>query len=414
MSTMSKRNSPATLILLLGVLFFLAWRVISLGMADHLAKDSPEKALTWRSDHPEALVRSAELALDAKDWAKARQDAVAALASNTLDGRPLRILALVSAHDGKQAKARQLMLDAATQSPRDWQAQLWLLEDALRRKQAADAANRIDSLLRIKPELMTAMLPQVMVLAVNPQAQNALLERLAQDPPWRRHLLNGLAASQYPMNQILPVFLNLNEKSKLDASEYLPLLNRLNKENRFDQAYLTWANLIPAEQRKYLGNVFDGGFELPIEEQIGDFAWVVQELDGAEVQFMSTDGSVGEGSYYVDFDDRRIPFAHLNQLLVLPPGQWQMSYSAKAGQLKNPLGLVWRVTCQTDGRILAQSEAMKGQFNWKSMAFDFEVPAGCWGQKLTLMIPARIPSQTEISGSLWLDHVEIQRVEKEL
>lgn len=411
---MLKTKNRAVSILVLAVLFFLAWRVISLGMADHLAEESPEKALEWRSDHPEALLRSAETALDAKDWTKAQQQALAALASNALDGRPLRILALVAAHEGKTAKARQLMRDAAMLSPRDWQAQLWLLEDALRRRQAQDAAKYIDALLRAKPELMTAMLPQVMVLAVNPEAQKALLERLALDPPWRRHLLNGLAVGQYPINQILPVFLNLNEKSKLEAGEYLPLLNRLNKENRFDQAYLTWANLIPAEQRKYLGNVFDGGFELPVEEHIGDFAWNVREVDGAEVQFMGTDGSVGESSYYVDFDGRRVPFAHLNQLLVLPTGQWQMSYSAKAEQLDTTLGLVWRISCQTDGRILAESEPMKGQFNWKPMTFDFEVPNGCWGQKLTLLLPARIPSQTEISGSLWLDHIEIQRLEEEL
>jgi hypothetical protein len=414
MSEMTQRKFPFAFILVLGMAAILAERIISLGMSDFLAKENPEKALSWRSDHPEALVRSAEKALAEKDWQKARETALAAISANALDGRPLRVLALVYAHEGKSIKARKMMQDAVILSPRDWQSQLWLLEDALRRRRAEDAAKHLDALLRVKPELISTMLPQVMVLALNPQAQKALLEQLALDPPWRRHLMNALAASDYPVNQIVPFFLNLNEKSKLDASEYLPLLNRLNKENRYDQAYLTWANLIPAEQRKYLGNVFDGGFELPIEDHIGDFAWNVREVDGAEVQFMSTDGSVGESSFYVDFDDRRIPYAHLSQSLVLPLGQWQISYTAKAAQLDSPLGLVWRVTCLTDGRTLAQSEPMKGQFNWKPMAFSFEVPAGCWGQKLTLMIPARIPSETQISGSLWLDHLEIQRVDPEL
>lgn len=414
MNRMIRNRNPIAFILVLGVLFVLGWRVISLGMADHLAGDSPEKALEWRPGHPEALLGAAESALDGKQWQTARRYATEALAANRLDGRPLRVLALVAAHDGKPAEARKLMRDAVRLSPRDWQVRLWLLEDALRRRQAQDAAENIDALLRVKPELMTALLPQVMVLAVNPEAQKALLQRLALDPPWRRHLLNGLAVSQYPISQILPVFLNLNEKSKLEPADYLPLLNRLNKENRHDQAYLTWANLIPAEQRKYLGNVFDGGFELPIESQIGEFAWNIREVDGAEVQLMSTDGSVGDSSYYVEFDDRRIPFAHLSQLLVLPPGQWQMRYSAKASQLDNPLGLVWRLTCQTDGRTLAESEPIKGRFDWKSLDFDFDVPDGCLGQKLTLMIPARIPAQTRISGAVWFDNLEIQRLEKQL
>ena len=33
------------------------------------------------------------------------------------------------------------------------------------------------------------------------------------------------------------------------------------------------------------------------------------------------------------------------------------------------------------------------------------------GQRLILMIPARIPAETLINGAIWLDEVKIQRVE---
>ena len=49
----------ALLVLALAVLAFIAWRVLSLGMADHYAVTDPERALAWRGDHPEARLQAA-------------------------------------------------------------------------------------------------------------------------------------------------------------------------------------------------------------------------------------------------------------------------------------------------------------------------------------------------------------------
>ncbi|MEY2867540.1 MAG: hypothetical protein RIQ43_1566, partial [Pseudomonadota bacterium] len=40
----------------------------------------------------------------------------------------------------------------------------------------------------------------------------------------------------------------------------------------------------------------------------------------------------------------------------------------------------------------------------------FSVPPGCEGQQLVLRIPARIPAETVINGTLWLDAVAITPV----
>ena len=404
-------KNKVTSIVLVVAFVFLAWRVLSLGMADHLAVSNPEKALFWRSNHPEALFRMAEKELSAKNWAQAKEHANNALRANPLDGRSLRVLAQVAEQQGNEKQVYSLFSKAVKLSPRDVISHVWLLEFALRNQQAAPAVVHLDALLRVKPGLMEALLPQAIALAVNPVAQNAMLEQLALNPPWRRHLLMGLATSKFSADQIVPVFTKLHAKSKLEPADYLPLINRLNNENRYAQSYLTWANLIPIQQRKYLGNVFDGGFELPIEEQIGSFAWLVQEVTGAQLQLLNSRGTMGENSFYVEFEGRRTPFAHLSQILALPSGQWQVSYRAKADRLENTRGLVWRVVCQSNGSILADSEPMKGQFNWQELKFEFSVPDNCAGQRLILMIPARIPAETLINGSLWLDNVIIQRVE---
>ena len=397
--------------LIIGLTAILAWRVLSLGLADHLAVEKPGAALFWRSGHPEALLRMAEKSVSRKQWPEAREYALKALKANKLDGRALRVLGQVAEHQGDEKRAAELFNKAVALSPRDVPSHVWLLEHALRQRQAKPAAVHLDALLRVSPQLANVLMPQAAALAVNPAAQGAMIRQLAQNPPWRRHLLMALAASGYSADQIVPVYVKLNAQSKLEPGDYLPLIDRLNKEGRYAQAYLTWANLIPEKQRKYLGNVFDGGFELPIEEQIGSYGWLVQAVDGAQAQMFSTSGTLGENSFYLEFEGRRTPYAHLSQMLALPAGQWQLSFRAKADRLESVRGLVWRITCQSNGRTLAETEPMQGRFNWREFNQPFTIPEDCAGQRLILMIPARIPAETLINGAIWLDEVKIQRVE---
>jgi tetratricopeptide (TPR) repeat protein len=353
----------------------------------------------------------AELRVSQKQWPEAKRYAEKAVKANALDGRALRVLAQVAAQNGDEQQALALFNKAVALSPRDVPSHAWLLEYALRNRQAKPAAIHLDALLRVSPKLMEVLLPQAVALAVNPAAQAAMIQQLAMNPPWRRHLFAALAASQYPADQIIPVFTGIHAVSKLEPGDYQPLIERLNKEGRYQQAFLTWANLIPEKQRNDLGNVFDGGFELPMEEQIAPFGWSMQAVEGAQVSLFSTGGTLGENSLYVEFEGRRTPFAHVSQTLALPAGKWQLSYRAKADRLDNSRGLVWRVVCLNAGNTLMDSEPLRGQFNWKPLQSAFVVPENCPGQRLVLTIPARIEAETLINGSVWLDDVKIQRLE---
>ena len=121
-----------------------------------------------------------------------------------------------------------------------------------------------------------------------------------------------------------------------------------------------------------------------------------------------TRGTTGDNSYSVQFEGVRTPFANLSQTLVLPAGDWLLQWRAKADNLDGPRGLVWRLRCLPGDRILADSEAMLGRFDWRDLELAFTVPPECSGQTLTLTIPARIEAETQIDGALWLDEVRIQ------
>ena len=54
---------------------------------------------------------------------------------------------------------------------------------------------------------------------------------------------------------------------------------------------------------------------------------------------------------------------------------------------------------------------MRGRFDWREFTETFEIAEACAGQRLILMIPARIPAETLVNGALWLDDVKIQRFE---
>ena len=399
-------------VLALAVLAFIAWRVLGLGMADHFARSDPERALAWRSDHPEALLQAALRHAAAKDWPAAKAHAERALHARPIDGRPLRVLAQVAEQGGDKARALVLYRQSARLAPRDLPTRVWLLQHALRQRDAVDAATQLDALLRLQPALLAQLQAQADLLAVTPPARGALLETLAAAPPWRTAFLAGLAKAAYPVDAIAPFFAALKHTPDTPMAEIDPWIARLRGENRALQAYVTWVNRIPENQRQSLGNVFDGGFEIAQEEQPGAFAWRTPAVPGATAYWSANRGTVGENSYVVEFEGRRTPFAHLNQALVLPPGDWTLRWRAKGVRLDSPRGLVWQLRCDVSGSVLAESAPMQGHFEWREQTLGFSVPPGCEGQQLGLRIPARIPAETVINGTLWLDAVSITPVYK--
>ena len=387
------------------LLAVLGWRLLGLGLAEHYARSAPERALAWRAEHPEALNRLAQRRAEQRRWPEAVDYARRALRAQPVDGRPLRVLAQAAEAAGRGDEALVLYRKAVRLAPRDLPTRLGLLQHALASRNAADAMAQLDAILRLKPDLLPALQPQLDVLAANPAAQQAVIDTLNRQPPWRAGFLAGLAKSGYPSEALAPVFGQLHGEQALQ--ELLPWLARLRAENRHGLAYLTWVSLLPENQRGLLGNVFDGGFELEQEAHHGPFAWNTPPVAGAEAYWSATRGSLGQTSYRVQFEGRRTPFAHLWQALALPPGRWRLAWRARAEHLDSPRGLVWRVLCEPQGRVLAESAPMSGRFDWREALLDVEIPAACPGQRLVLAIPARIPAETVIDGTLWLDDVRI-------
>lgn len=427
---MTEARRPLWLWLALAVLLFAGWRVATLGLADHYARSNPERALFWRGDHPEALLARAEqlvgelgaggeggvVAAEAAPTGgaeglagEAGELARRALRADPLDGRPYRVLGQLAAREGNEARAAELFTLTARRAPRDRPAHIWLLGHHLRNNRPAEALRHLDTLLRIQPNLFARFEPLLLALAGEPAAHAALADTLAKNPPWRGRFLALASSKGENAEAMAPLFEQLRRgPGGLADTELGPWLDRLVREGRVGQAYLLWAGQLPKEKLTALGNVYNGGFEF--EPSPVGFDWRFGRVPGARIERLGTEGTGGRLALRVAFEDRRVPFAHVRQMLALPPGRYRLALRAKADSLRTDRGLVWQLACVAGGKPLGQTPPLLGHGPWRSLELEFEVPAGCEGQWLTLRLPARIPAEQRIGGRAWFDDLKISRL----
>jgi tetratricopeptide (TPR) repeat protein len=396
----------------LGGVLVLGWQALSLGLADHYAATDPGRALAWHSQHPEALLRRAEqLASDPAQAAAAEAHARRALVANPLDGRAYRVLGQLADAAGDIDRAAGLYGLAADRSPQDLRARAWLLDHALASQDAAGAVDHLDALLRLNPNLLPRMLPVLNGLASTPPALEPLLARLARQPPWRTGMLVQLAQHAEDAGAVAPLFERLRSASGgLAPPELAAWLDRLAKDGQWGPAYLIWASQLDGERQRSLGNVFNGGFEW--EPGQGGFDWRFGRIAGARIARLGGEGVTGRVALRVAFEDQRVRFKHVRQLLALAPGRYRLQGRARPDKLRSERGLVWSVAC-ADGEapVLAETLPLRGNGPWREFEVAFEVPEqGCGGQWLALVLPARIPAEQRIVGRAWFDDMKIIRV----
>ena len=393
-------------------LCWIAWRVFSLGAADVFQQAQPERALTWRSDVANALILAAD-PLSTKPATRNRAEALAqrAIRLSPLDGRSYRVLAQIAESRGDAPRALALYQIAARHSPRDLRSHVWLANHYLRSDTPEAALPHLDAMLRVQPGSMPILFPQLVAFASHARTQPALAALLAADPPWRWQVLTKLCREAKDPGALTPFIEDLRKlPGGIHEDEMAVWLDRLVADRRWGQAYLLWVAQLPPERRKVIGNVFDGGFES--EPSNEGFDWRFGQVQGARIDLLPITGAGGERALRVAFEDQRVPFNHVRQLLALPPGAYRMTGRARAEDLRNERGLVWTLRCAEQNKPLASSEPVRGNSGWRDFSLDFSVPAqDCGGQWLQLSLPARIRAEQRIGGRVWYDDLSIARID---
>ena len=392
------------------LLAVVAWRVLSLGQADASAQRSPDAALRWRGNQTEALLMKAQSRLAANDNPGAEELARKALAANPLDGRGYRLLAEAAAArgDGKQALQRYQL--AAQRSPRDLASHRWLAAHYLQVGDYASLLAQLDSTLRVQPELAPQVFSDLIRIATLPAAQPAMSTLMLARPPWRSGFLVQLSNKVSDVRAVAPLMERLRHAhGSLGDEELSAWLDRLIRDHQWGAAYLTWVAQLPSERQATIGNVFNGGFDWD-PSNIG-FGWRFGRIPGAHIDRAETAGASNQYALRVSFDDQRVPFRHVRQLLALQPGSYRLEGRVRLDSLRSERGLVWSITCADSRDELVSTEPFSGNSPWRPFQATFAVPSDkCGGQWLELRLPARIRAEERIGGLVWFDDLKISRL----
>jgi hypothetical protein len=457
------RRTKFRLFVFFGFVGLLLWEVVTRSGAAYLAKTAPERALSLQGTQARALLNLAEKELrdtvpkkqgtgnaqggdagqaEAKDdqstndvdaeadakpppasqgkltsqtLGKIRSLAEQALVNDPLNARALRILGQVALQTSDQKHAETFMHAAVRHSLFETNAVNWMMDKAYKDKKFDEAMRYAQILVKTRQQVFSYVGPILAGIAENQGSSKNLTKLLVTDPAIRKGFFPNLLPSISDARTPLVILLALKgTTSPPTVAELRGYLNFLVDRKFYDLAYYTWLQFLPAQQLGQVGNLYNGSFEA--EPSGMPFDWVWKETPGATIQVAERSDQKGGHALNIGFASGRVEFSGATELVMLPPGNYQLRGSYKA-DLTTQRGLQWRVTCAGgEGSPLGESTPIPEQTtpvagqrsSWQDFEFSFAVPKdGCPAQYVALVSTARSASEQFISGTIWCDDLKI-------
>ena len=395
---------------LIGLIWF-GWRIVADTAGYNAATSNPETALVWTPGEATALDELAyrEFTKSDGDLNTARILAERALRSNPLDARALTVLGLIAERQGDQARAGNLMRLSSARTWRDMTTQAWLLKYDIQSGDFEQALLHIDALLRTNPRFLEQTIPVLAAFTVDQRTFDALARLLASNPPWRAQALASLSAQLSDAGRLVQLYAALKDSQyPAEATELKPYLDRLIKDGRYTEAYQSWRETLPAQQRTKEFLLYNGDFASPIDGL--PFNWHLQPFQGVNIQIVASPDKDQGRALRFEFSGTRASFA-VGQLMLLPPGEYSFTGNVRAQELRTQRGLEWQISCaEAPNNMLGRTDLVARTTSWSGFSVAFTVPQqDCRGQWLKLDIPARTASERQIEGQVWYDNLQIRR-----
>jgi hypothetical protein len=390
---------------------WLAYLVLCYGVASAaLDRGDARAALAIRPHSAEALSFAADDALARNDLSAAEHYARAALTIVPRDVRALRVMGVAVSLQGRRRLGSELLLRSGVLSWRDPPTQIWLIRAALDQRNYATAAQRIDAMLR-GGQMSGNMLRLAHGVAALPEARAALVERLAEDPPWRTSFLADpeyLTPATDPSHVLLIEALRVRGVPPARA-ELVRFVNHLVQTGQFALARRVWLMSLTGEARTYVaGAIFDGDFNddpgAEAEQPRFPFEWELDSGHGAIASTGTPPLLVGETALNVRSGDAEQRLA--SQTVMLAPGRHVRSYATIVGGELSPQGFEWRVICvRYNARLMLGEPASRTVGSWRTTTMTFDVPPrDCGAQRIEI-----VARPGGIGGvGAWFDKVSVR------
>lgn len=303
---------------------------------------------------------------------------VAILTHRPLDSAALARAGFEASIAGRTRLAAALMAEALHRDPRSRPVRLWMLTEALKRKDIPTSIAQLDRLMALDPQ-SEAYLPTLAEVARQPGAERPLAALIATNPPWRAPFLLYLTTSKSDSRATDGLVFRLNNAgTPAGAAADLQgrVIAKLLAKGDYDGAYLAWINFLPESAMAQVAPVYDGGFAGLSGPQ--PFNWSFNDSELASVGIEK-----GEG-LQIDYPAAQ-SVRMASQLLVLKPGTYRLDYSVRgSGESDDGGAISWRLTCAKGDAVVFDLPIKNLTDRPAARAARFVVPAGCPAQLLSV------------------------------
>jgi hypothetical protein len=373
---------PATVMSALAVALLVAANGLSSALVERQMPHPAVAIAPWSSQGWSQRASEAQVEGDAP---ASRDAGLRALAIAPMDVAALRAVAAAELAQGNIAQGYRLFQSAAGLGWRDRFTQLWLVDQAMASGNLQLAAERIDALLR-QDVLGAPLLARLRMILSMPGGEQAIADRLGQNPPWTQGFFNALADDLATAPR-LPGLMKAMRASgvRVDPGMTALIRWRLADAGRFDMARILW------QASGGAGLIGDGGFEqtqAPPPAGAAPFAWRAPSLPGVRA-VVAEPGARNSRRALTLTSDGYAAGTALAQTIALPQGRYRLEAWMRGDGSVPGTGPGIAIGCGTQGTnpVLASIKPVLQGTQWRRVSLPFQIASGCTGQTLSILLP---------------------------
>lgn len=331
-----------------------------------------------------------------------------ALYQDPLNARAFELLGVIEASHSAPA-ADTFMQAAVARSRRTPAAHYWLIRRKLAQGDQRGAVALADTLLRIRPHAMPIIAPIIAKILTTPGRADEVVEILGVAPAWRQAFFHFLDDHEKESAVLASVLSALRGTPRPPTQiEVDGCITSLVRNKKFELAYYTWLQFLPAVKLKEAKLLFNSDFRF--EPTPSPFDWSMRQGDGVVAEITTERAQQERKVLSIDFGGGGVSFRPITQTIILTPGRYYVSVRAK-GLLNGSRGLQWQVACIVPLRkVIGETPMLLGAHpQWDVLSSRFEVRRECKAQTISLIHAARSASETLLSGSVAFADLELKR-----
>lgn len=350
---------PSRGFLIYGAAMFGLWLLVTLFTASSvMAVYSPARALVLNPFNASAKAQIANDLVygtgDARQTGAAAQLSRAALGGNPMLANAYRMIGLDDARRGKPVKPA--IMAATYLTRRDYIANLWLIEDAVKRGRMDQAMTDVDASLRTSLRGQALLFPILAKAIAEPEMKPEFVRLFRANPDWLPNFLSyyiGTKQKAAPLAGIvLPIRKDLPPSlGHLDQT----LIGMMVNQKDFDAAR-GYARAIDPKadgDRKLMHNARfeeEGPFP-PI-----DWHLIRESSYGSDIE------KGAKGNKLIVVSDQERPNMVARQLVQLGPGTYRLSARGRLVTHNDDASAIWQVACAEKGGtgVLASVKFARG------------------------------------------------------